>query len=107
MNALISCTSCRRQLRLPDEALGKSVKCPLCGSIFAAQNVDSAAATKGPVSPTPPPAAPPNTSPAKLEQASPGNGLIHCASCRGQLRVPPGALGKSIKCPLCGQVFVA
>lgn len=31
-----SCPSCGRQLRVPDELVGQSVKCPQCGHIFTA-----------------------------------------------------------------------
>jgi hypothetical protein len=34
MPAIISCPSCDRTLRVPDELLGKKVKCPSCGLIF-------------------------------------------------------------------------
>jgi predicted Zn finger-like uncharacterized protein len=31
------CPSCSRKLRVPDELIGQSVKCPQCGHIFKAQ----------------------------------------------------------------------
>jgi hypothetical protein len=37
MPILIHCSSCDRQLRVPDAAFGKRVKCPSCGNIFVAQ----------------------------------------------------------------------
>jgi len=33
---LIRCPQCERQLRVPDALLGKKVKCPSCGTTFAA-----------------------------------------------------------------------
>src|SRR6266436_5831080 len=30
------CPSCNRKLRVPDELLGKKVKCPTCGTVFQA-----------------------------------------------------------------------
>lgn len=32
----INCPSCNRALRVPDELLGKNVKCPTCGTTFTA-----------------------------------------------------------------------
>jgi predicted Zn finger-like uncharacterized protein len=36
MPDLIYCPQCERQLRVPDELRGRSVKCPTCGTIFTA-----------------------------------------------------------------------
>ena len=36
MANVISCPSCDRQLRVPDELLGQSVKCPSCNETFTA-----------------------------------------------------------------------
>jgi len=36
MPEIVSCPQCQRQLRVPDELLGQSVKCPSCGVTFAA-----------------------------------------------------------------------
>ena len=33
---LVPCPTCRKQCRIPDRALGKSVKCPGCGTTFRA-----------------------------------------------------------------------
>jgi predicted Zn finger-like uncharacterized protein len=35
-NELVSCPECRRKLRVPEELLGKQVKCPTCGHTFEA-----------------------------------------------------------------------
>src|SRR5580765_7549466 len=32
----IACPSCQKQLRVPDAAAGKTVKCPACGTMFPA-----------------------------------------------------------------------
>lgn len=34
MPEIVSCPQCQRQLRIPDELLGSSVKCPSCGTTF-------------------------------------------------------------------------
>src|SRR5262245_60489435 len=36
MPRLITCSLCERRLRVPDELLGREVKCPSCGSEFTA-----------------------------------------------------------------------
>lgn len=36
MPILTSCPSCGRQLRVPDELLGRQVKCPSCNAVFSA-----------------------------------------------------------------------
>jgi len=36
MPIIISCPSCARQLRVPDDLLGKQVKCPACQTAFTA-----------------------------------------------------------------------
>jgi hypothetical protein len=51
MHVSITCTSCKRTLRIPDTAVGKLVKCPLCQSTFKAQ-----APAAAPPAPPPPPA---------------------------------------------------
>jgi hypothetical protein len=45
---LVNCSECSRQLRVPDELLGKKVKCPSCGVIFFAE-------APGKSAPPPPP----------------------------------------------------
>jgi predicted Zn finger-like uncharacterized protein len=36
MPEIVNCPQCERQLRVPEELIGKKVKCPTCGSTFAA-----------------------------------------------------------------------
>jgi predicted Zn finger-like uncharacterized protein len=36
MSITIDCPSCNRKLRVPDDLLGKKVKCPTCGTTFTA-----------------------------------------------------------------------
>ena len=47
---LVSCPECKRKLRVPDELIGKLVKCPTCGQTF---NADPA--TQPPLPEPPPP----------------------------------------------------
>jgi predicted Zn finger-like uncharacterized protein len=51
MPEIVSCPQCQRQLRVPDELLGHSVKCPSCGTTFTG-------ATATATAPSPPPAPP-------------------------------------------------
>jgi predicted Zn finger-like uncharacterized protein len=37
MPEIVNCPQCARQLRVPDELLGKKVKCPTCGTNFNAE----------------------------------------------------------------------
>lgn len=39
MNCTIGCPSCRRTLRVPEELLGQSVKCPSCSHVFTAPDI--------------------------------------------------------------------
>jgi predicted Zn finger-like uncharacterized protein len=43
MAIIINCPSCGRKLRVPDELLGKKVKCPSCQTLFAGTPEPSAA----------------------------------------------------------------
>lgn len=52
MSSIVDCPSCNRKLRVPDELLGKKVKCPTCATVFAASSF---------APPTEPPPAPPPT----------------------------------------------
>lgn len=42
MPIIVSCSSCQRSLRVPDDLLGKLVKCPTCGHTFTATASDAA-----------------------------------------------------------------
>jgi predicted Zn finger-like uncharacterized protein len=55
MPAKVSCPSCSRQLLVPDELQGRSVRCPSCETVFTAQAESSA-----PASPPPPPRSAPD-----------------------------------------------
>jgi DNA-directed RNA polymerase subunit RPC12/RpoP len=54
MTIRLNCAECRRKLKVPDEALGKKVQCPVCGARFLGRIEPDAPATpmaKGDVSP--------------------------------------------------------
>lgn len=40
MPTVINCPSCERKLRVPEELLGKKVKCPSCGTLFKGTAAD-------------------------------------------------------------------
>jgi hypothetical protein len=52
MGLFVTCSQCDRKLRVPDELLGKKVKCPNCGVIFTAAGQSASTAKQE----TPPPA---------------------------------------------------
>jgi predicted Zn finger-like uncharacterized protein len=54
----INCPSCNRALRVPDELLGKNVKCPTCGTTFTASAEGPAPAPVAEQPPVRPPAPP-------------------------------------------------
>jgi predicted Zn finger-like uncharacterized protein len=54
MPIYVDCPSCSRQLRVPENLLGRDVKCPSCGSTFVAAEAEPAPAP----SPPPPPPRP-------------------------------------------------
>src|SRR6266542_2624240 len=49
----IFCPSCQRQLRVPDQAVGKTVRCPACKTTFAVGSASSAEQIQAPVAPRP------------------------------------------------------
>ena len=42
MPATVFCPACKRQLRLPDALMGKSVRCPICSETFTATESENA-----------------------------------------------------------------
>jgi predicted Zn finger-like uncharacterized protein len=55
MPEVVNCPQCERKLRVPEELLGKKVKCPTCGNTFTAEAGPAGADAAPP--PPPPPAA--------------------------------------------------
>src|SRR5215831_3294112 len=81
MSTVVDCPSCNRKLRVPDELLGKKVKCPTCSGTFDAVAASSslsagsgerpmsfgqksapATSRTDPLSPAPPASSPPSES---------------------------------------------
>jgi predicted Zn finger-like uncharacterized protein len=112
-NLILDCPSCSRKLRVPEDLLGKPVKCPTCGHVFEPAT---------PPTPSPgPPALTPGPEPSALtaKQAPdptvstpPSNSAVaaesvervsdrRCPHCGG--RVPAGAEN----CASCGHSLVA
>lgn len=50
-----SCPACSQQVRVPDQLLGKNVKCPKCGHVFLAVDTSGYAPPPTPYAPPPPP----------------------------------------------------
>src|SRR5262245_2341924 len=66
MPEIVQCPQCNRKLRVPDDLLGKKVKCPTCGTMFVGE------VTGGPPPPPAeePPAPPPRVTPKPAEKRS-------------------------------------
>lgn len=48
MSVLVTCTACERKLKVRDELLGKTIKCPSCEERFVAQEMEDAEDTPRP-----------------------------------------------------------
>jgi hypothetical protein len=112
------CTNCGRKGNVPEQVLGRQVKCPGCGATFTVTAPDdnkAAAATPPPAgtstsktggawfvqkadgkADTPAPATPPPTTESFLTAQCP---------CGFSGRVPERFRGKQVKCRQCGQMF--
>jgi hypothetical protein len=62
MPVYIACDKCQKRLKIPEDVIGRSIKCPSCGSVFKADPAKAAAA----VAPAPAPV-PKHPAPAALE----------------------------------------
>jgi hypothetical protein len=113
MSIFVSCPDCGRKLRVPEELLGKKVKCPGCGSTFDAQ-----APPAETVPAAPPPAETVSLPPMKLSvedeptaSGSPPLGTPHSVTPSPTEPSPPpapasegGAAGTGLEpCPYCGE----
>jgi predicted Zn finger-like uncharacterized protein len=58
MPITVDCPSCNRKLRVPDDLLGKNVKCPTCGTTFAAGTSPAAPPVEEEERPAPAPVTP-------------------------------------------------
>ncbi|OAI41045.1 hypothetical protein AYO40_03945 [Planctomycetaceae bacterium SCGC AG-212-D15] len=71
MAEIVSCPSCQRQLRVPEQLLNQRVKCPSCGTLFDASSpAPPEPATVASVPPPPPPP-PPEPAPVVLQEVVP------------------------------------
>jgi predicted RNA-binding Zn-ribbon protein involved in translation (DUF1610 family) len=90
MLAILDCPSCGRKLRLPEDLLGKRVKCPTCGGEFDATPPADGAKPNLSLDD---PAAPPAGGPASpVTSAAPGSSPP-----------PPREEGSTRYCPACGE----
>jgi hypothetical protein len=93
MSTIIDCPSCTRKLNVPEEMLGRPVRCPDCGGMFAA-------GTEG-VLPPPPEEPTDETEPPSVPQPAPP------AAVTASVPVPsaPSSAGDSSlrPCPHCGR----
>lgn len=68
MPVYIPCDKCQKRLKIPENVLGRSIKCPACGSVFTA---DPEKATPAEAKSAPPPAAPPRPAPVAHDEEEP------------------------------------
>ena len=47
MPEVVNCPQCERKLRVPEDLLGKKVKCPTCGNTFTAEVPSAAPPPRG------------------------------------------------------------
>jgi predicted Zn finger-like uncharacterized protein len=59
MSEVVNCPKCERKLRVPDELIGKKVKCPTCSETFTATVAPGGEAPAAPPSEPPPRPRPP------------------------------------------------
>jgi hypothetical protein len=85
MSLVVACSHCGRSLKIPEQVLGKTVKCPLCQQPFIVQA-------------TAPPATP---------EVAGGTVVVACSSCRRSLKISRAHLGRTLRCPVCQATFTA
>src|SRR5687767_2091775 len=67
MHVVVTCCGCSRQLRLPKNVIGGTVRCPLCKAVFLTMALDDERAEAIAVQEKPAPApAPPKPAPPKV-----------------------------------------
>jgi predicted Zn finger-like uncharacterized protein len=125
MAIIINCPSCERKLRVPDELLGKNVKCPSCQTLFVGKSQPSqpvpAAATASPPAadrtadappnPPPPATAAPTMNLSLDDEPAPGPRPLRTPASgasepRGPRSAPPPPsepAGEFRDCPYCGE----
>jgi predicted Zn finger-like uncharacterized protein len=102
MATLVDCPSCSRKLRVPDDLLGTSVRCPDCGNTFQANGgrvpSGAPAAAAGGDSPAPEPAAPPGDAAASPSLGTPRSVT---GSTPQRAPAPAGTEEETQRCPAC------
>lgn len=96
MPVLVSC-HCGKQLRVPDEYVGKRVKCTACGevqTVKAAENGNNSRVPKQPLPKTTAYSPPPPSKPGVLR--------FECSECGKQMQARAEHAGRTAKCPACG-----
>jgi hypothetical protein len=102
MPVVVSC-QCGKQLRVPDEYVGRRVKCPACGQPQAV-TAQPAAAAPAPAIPrraTPPPPPAP-----RLPAAPAGMIRFACGACGKQMQAKAEYAGQTTRCPACQNAVV-
>jgi predicted Zn finger-like uncharacterized protein len=94
MPILVVCPACHRQLRVPEELLGKPVRCAACSKTFTAQ----APATNAPPAPQGADAPPPAASPTPASPFS-----VTSTPSERQPEPPPAPAPPKVACPHCGE----
>ncbi|MBU6294648.1 MAG: hypothetical protein KJS91_08175 [Planctomycetes bacterium] len=104
MSIHVSCTGCLKQLKLPDNATGRKVRCPMCQTTFVAQPAEEIEVLElvepAPSKPVPPPVprpsatiatpARPSAPPPRPAEASPGETPDNHAADEEPSAVPGG-----------------
>src|SRR5205807_2768052 len=103
---ITDCPSCSRKLRVPDDLLGKQVKCPTCGHTFQA----NAAAESAPASAELTPVSPPSEAHPRLELDAPGEAAQPTLDSPPPSRAPqPAGLSEQatqlVPCPNCDKLI--
>jgi predicted Zn finger-like uncharacterized protein len=109
MPAIVDCPSCNRKLRIPDELLGRKVKCPTCSTTFDAVASPAAAppipsAPPASFTPAPPPLAKPQAAPMPAPPPMANPQVAAGANPQAAMDAP---LTAHKRCPYCGQNVVA
>jgi phage FluMu protein Com len=79
------CPACTKGLQVPNEAVGKRVKCPACAHAWQV--------------------APPVAAVSEVPEAAPAPIRTKCSACNKVFQVPGTAAGKQVKCPACAHVW--
>jgi len=110
MPVVVTCSGCQGKLTVPDQIVGKPVKCPRCGQVVRTGAAGTpAAAPKAQPAASPQPAAAraaaaaPQAATPKAPADTPNLLTVTCAGCQQKLKARADLAGKAIKCPRCGK----